>query len=113
MWRIIKSLNGSPATNSPNQAMNVGGKTIVSTERKAEAFAQHYAAVSRLKFNKSERAVTRQLKKLTRSNKQQFNIPDFTLMELKKAINNMRRKGAPGPDERTWTHCPPGTPGYQ
>ena len=46
IWKLIKSLNGSPVTNTPNQTMKVNGKTIVSTERKAEAFAQHYAAVS-------------------------------------------------------------------
>ena len=100
MWQLIKSLNGTPATNSPNEAMKIGGKTVVSAKRKAEAFAQHYASVSRYKLNKQQRAVTRQLKKLTRPNKQ-FEIPDFTLEELQKAITKMRRKGAPGPDDIT------------
>ena len=63
MWQLIKSLNGTPATNSPDEAMKIGGKSVVSAKRKAEAFAQHYASVSRYKLNKQQRAVTRQLKK--------------------------------------------------
>ena len=99
MWKFIKSLNGSPSTNSPNEAMKVNGKTIISAKKKAEAFAQHYAKVSRLSFSKSERSITRQLKRITRSNKHQFEIPELTMAELKSAINRMRRKGAPGPDD--------------
>ena len=26
MWKLIKSLNGSPSTNSPNEAMKINGK---------------------------------------------------------------------------------------
>ena len=101
MWRFIKSLNGAPATNSPNEAMKIGGKTVISAKKKAEAFAKHYASVSRLSFSKSERDFARRLKKLTRSNKGQLNIPAFTMVELKTALSNMRRKGAPGPDDIT------------
>ena len=43
MWKFIKSLNGSPSTNSTNEAMEIGNKTVVSARKKAEAFAKHYA----------------------------------------------------------------------
>ena len=46
MWRLIKSLNGTPKTNSPNEAMKHNGKTITANEKKAEIFAKHYASVS-------------------------------------------------------------------
>ena len=45
--------------------------------------------------------IARRLKRLTRSNKDQFKIPVFTMVELKSAISKMRRKGAPGPDDIT------------
>ena len=100
MWKIIKSLNGSPATNSPNEAMSHNGKTITSNKRKADIFSQHYAAVSKLKFSKEDR-------KLNREAKKKINAPSvdnkytqpFTREELKKAIRCMKRKGAQGPDE--------------
>jgi hypothetical protein len=44
MWRLIKSLNGSPDLNSPNEAMVINGKRIMSTKKKANLFAQHYAS---------------------------------------------------------------------
>ena len=101
MWRFIKSLNGTPSTNSPNEAMKINGRTITSNKKKAEAFAIHYARVSRLTFTRKERAITRRLKKLTRSKKGSLLIPEFTMAELKAAIGKMRRKAAPGPDDIT------------
>ena len=80
MEKFIKSLNGAPATNSPNEAMKIGEKTVVSARKKAEAFAKHLASVSRLTFSKSERDFARRLKKLTRSNKSPFYIPAFTMV---------------------------------
>ena len=38
------------------------GKAVVGDGPKAEAFAQHYAAVSRHSFNKEERGRTREVK---------------------------------------------------
>ena len=62
--------------------MKIGGKSVLSAKKKADAFAKHYASVSRLSFNKSERDLARNLKKATRSKKDQFEIPDFTMVEL-------------------------------
>ena len=81
VWKFIKFLNGTPSTNSPNEAMKIGNKTVVSAQKKAEAFAKNYTKVSRLSFTKSERGFARRLKKLTRS-KDQFKIPVFTMVEL-------------------------------
>ncbi len=100
MWRIIKDLNGSPEDNAPNEAMVIGGRIITSNKKKADAFARHYAAVSRLQFTKEEREENRRLKKLLESpSVGDTSCSDFTMAELKKAISKMKRKGAAGPDE--------------
>jgi len=43
LWSIIKSLNGSPSHNSPNEAMRSGKKTITSNQGKSNLFVKHYA----------------------------------------------------------------------
>jgi hypothetical protein len=35
MWKFIKSLNGTPDTNSPNEIMMVNGRRITSTKKKS------------------------------------------------------------------------------
>ena len=103
LWRVVKSLNGSPTTNARNEAMIHKGKTITSDKRKADIFLQHYAKVSRLKFKKKrERRLNRRLKKLLRKKSMgpaESSCRDFTMNELEQAIHAMRRKGAAGPDE--------------
>ena len=101
LWKFIKSLNGSPDLSSPNEAMTINGRKVISARKKADAFAKHYANVSHLKFNKKERRINRALKKLIRSRKGALTIPLFTMDELKAAIGKMRRKGAPGADDIT------------
>ena len=101
MWRFIKSLNGTPDSNSPNEVMDIGGKKITSNKKKADLFSLHYAGVNKLKFSRQERrAYNLRLKRLLSSkdgNAQAY--PEFTMSELKNAIKKMRRKGAPGPDD--------------
>ena len=99
IWKFIKSLNGTPDSNSPNTAMTIGGKKVISAKKKADAFVKHYASVSSLKFSRKERAVNRALKRLIRSKKSPRSVPLFTMEELKSAISKMRRRGAPGPDD--------------
>ena len=102
MWRLIKSLNGSPDLNSPNEAMVINGKRITSTKKKADLFAQHYASVSKLSFTRQERrAYNMKLKRLLSTSKKNDETPykEFSLSELKAVIAKMRRKGAPGPDD--------------
>ena len=101
MWKFIKSLNGSPDTNSPNEVMVVNGQRITATKKKAEAFMHHYASVSSLKISRQERRryhlhLKRTLDKPDRTDR---DFPEFTMQELKTAIGKMRRKGAPGPDD--------------
>ena len=64
LWRIIKDLNGSPEENAPNEVMVHNGRVVSSNKKKANIFAQNYAAVSRLQFSKEERDENRLLKKL-------------------------------------------------
>ena len=102
MWRIVKSLNGTPESNSPNEAMVHEGKLITSHRRKADIFANHYAKVSSLRMNKHDRTENRQLKALLRQykNEDTAHHPSHyvTLSELKLAISKMKTRGAPGPD---------------
>ena len=99
---VIKSLNGSPSTNTRNEAIIHKGKIITSDKQKAEIFIQHYAKVSRHKFSKKERATNRRLKKLLRSRRvgpAVSSCRDFSMCELEQTIHAMRRKGAAGPDD--------------
>ena len=60
MWEIINSLNGTPDTNSPNEAMKHKGRLITNNAKKANVFLQHYASVSKLSFSSvTRRSVTR------------------------------------------------------
>ena len=38
LWRVIKSLNGTPENNSPNEAMIHNDRCITSDKRKADVF---------------------------------------------------------------------------
>ena len=98
-WMFIKSLNGSPDNNSPNEVMKHNGEIIASNRKKADIFASHYARVSSHKFTKEERAVNLRFKKFMQSPTVQQPFAPFTMKELKSAIKRMKKKGAPGPDE--------------
>ena len=103
LWSIIKSLNGSPCSNSPNEAMKHKKKTITSNQKKADIFAKHYASVSRLKFSKTDKITNLQLKKVLKEaavydETSTDSCKPFSLDELKAAISQMKAKGACGPD---------------
>ena len=99
LWGLIKSLNGTPDTNAPNQAMRHKGRIITSSQKKAETFSQHYASVSKLNFSSEERKVNRECKRtLASPSVDDESCKDFTMTELKRAISKMKRKGAEGPD---------------
>ena len=100
LWKIIKNLNGTPDNNSPNEALKHKGRVITSNKKKANIFAQHYAAVSKLNFTPKERVITRRLKKILGSpTANNLSCIQFSLEELEAAIHKMRRKGAAGPDD--------------
>ena len=102
VYKIIRSLNGSPGTNSTNEALVHNNRTITSDIRKADTFVKHYAAVSRHNFTKEERDVNRQAKKILSKNSADDSracCNDFTMAELNKALKKMNKKGAPGEDD--------------
>ena len=100
LWRTIKSLNGTPSTNSPNEAMIHEGKTITTSREKANVFMNHYANISKLQLSKKERDLNRNLKKsLDAPTVGNESTSDFTMTELKTAIRKMRAKGAAGADD--------------
>jgi len=103
VWRIIKSLSGTPGSNAPNEAMTLDGRTISSNAEKTNAFMSHYAAVNRLIFSKEERAHNRECKAMLTSPSADSEAGrDFTFTELDSAIAKIKTKGVAGPD-----HIPP------
>ena len=101
LWKIVRSLNGSPETNSPNQAMIHNKKVITSDKKKADVFMSHYAKVSKLTFTKAERAWRRKFKRrwnaLPREEPSAFF--KITLTDLDRALAKTKTKGAAGPDD--------------
>ena len=100
LWKVIKSLEGRPESNSPNEAMVHNGRTITTSEKKADIFGQHYAKVSKLCFSKKERRITLKAKRKVRalSTENEYSRI-FSKEELQIAILAMKRKGAQGPDD--------------
>ena len=99
LWRVIRSLKGSPDTNSPHEAMSHNGRLITSNRRKADIFAVHYAGISKLVMDVEGRRENRQLKSTLRSLRQQPPpTPPITMHELQSAIAKMKERGAAGPD---------------
>ena len=100
-WNFIKTLNGTPESNSPNEVLVVNGRKLTSNRRKADAFIEQYAEVSKLSFDKEERNMNRSAKNMLR--KTQYvgdeSTRPFVMEELEKAIQKMRTKGAAGEDE--------------
>ena len=87
VWRIIKSLSGTPGSNAPNEAMILGGRIISPDVGKANAFMSHYASVNRLTFSKEERVRNRECKAMLKSPSIDIEAgKDFTITELNSAI---------------------------
>ena len=107
LWRLVRSLNGCPDTNNPNEALLHNGRLITNNKRKADIFASHYAKVSSLNISGPERRET--TLKLNRILEEEPPGEDeeapasspFTMKELKTAIKKCKKKGAPGPDDIT------------
>ena len=62
VWKFIRSLNGTPDTNSPNEVLIHNGRRITSNRKKADLFIGHYADVSKLKFSEEDKAINRRCK---------------------------------------------------
>ena len=100
LWSFIKSVNGTPSTNSPNEVLIQNGKRLTSNRKKADCFMSHYADVSKLSFTKEDKVTNRKLKdvkKIPTVNNQ--SCSKFTMRELKRALAKMKRRGAPGLDD--------------
>ena len=102
MWKLIRSLNGCPDSNNPNEALLHNNRLVTSNKKKAEIFAIHYKNVSKVEISSEERKnVHKELKhvlKNTSTVEDESSLP-FTPAELKAAIKKCRKKGAPGPDD--------------
>ena len=100
MWRTINSLNGTPDSLAPNEAIIHKGKAVTTNPKKADLFAKHYAGVSRLQFTSEERAKNREFKIKMRTNTADEECcKDFDMTEMNNAIKNMKKKGAAGKDD--------------
>ena len=99
LWKIVKTLDGCPDTNSPNEALLHKGRRITSNKKKADIFMQHYASVSKLKFTSKERDTNRELKQRLSAGTSNPPPAEFSMRELKRAIAKLRTKGAAGPDD--------------
>ena len=105
VWGVIRSLNGkSSKTNAGNAMLEHRGRAIHDPVRKAKAFCQHYAAVSRHQFSRAERETNRKVRQeMTRERLRDAPVgpecEDFSLGELKAALRATKSKGAAGPDE--------------
>ena len=110
-WNVIRSLRGAKAPKaSRNIVLEHKGKAVVGDGPKAEAFAQHYAAVSRHSFTKEERGRDREVRKALSADRRarlhhepndERGDPsgeDFVRCELERALRKLKKQGAPGPD---------------
>ena len=98
MWKVIQGLNGTPDTNSPNEAMSHNGRTITDTKSKANVFINHYARVSKLKMLLSDRDINRKFKKSIKViSADDESCAPILMSELQSTIKKMKGKGA-GPD---------------
>ena len=103
MWRVIRNLSRTPDSIASNEALIVKGKVITTNPKKADAFASHYAEVSRLTFNKSERIrnmnVRKRMSKLRDPDQQEECCKNFSMEEMEAALKKTKTKGAPGSDD--------------
>ena len=104
-WKVIRSLDGTPDSAAPSEALRHNNRDITTDTQKANTFGKHYASVSRLKFSRKERATNRKSKQATRpclvddDHSNDISCAPITLTELKNAIKAMKPNGAPGPDD--------------
>jgi len=99
VWRVIRSLDGNPTSSAPNEGLKHGKNVLISNKAKADAFANHYANVSKLKFSASERAINRTAKRILDRKENEEAITPFSINELKAAVKKIKRRGAPGGDD--------------
>jgi ribonuclease HI len=103
-WGVVKSLSGkAPSGAAQNEVLVHGGREFRTPLRKADAFVQQYAAVSRHKLSGFERKREREVKcKLSLEGKREGpkgeECADFSVREFEAALDASKTRGAEGPD---------------
>ena len=82
MWKVVKTLDGCPDSNSPNEALLHKGRRITSNKKKADVFMQYYASVSKLNISKQDRNINCKLKQQLSAAKNSTDPPKLTMKEL-------------------------------
>ena len=104
-WNTIQSLSDkAPPLKERCRTLISDGRAYVTDKKKADLFARKYAAVSRHRFNRIERqkisAVRRRMTLASRAaGPTAPNCSDYSMTELKMAIERMKPRGAEGPDQ--------------
>ena len=95
VWRLVRALSGPPKNSSRNEVLICGGRELISDRKKADAFAAHYADVSKLQFTVEDRKSNRVLRQRLNACSQQVGCfpeecADFKILELTLALNRQR-----------------------
>ena len=103
VWRVIRSLSDAPRSRGErNEVLVHNGKAYLPGRQKAEAFARHYASVSRLRCSKPERSRARAAQRMVReygeSEDAGAESSPFSLDELSRALQHMKARAAGGED---------------
>ena len=103
-WRVIRSLSGrAPATVERNEVLVHEGREYHTASRKADAFVQHYAEVSRHKFTAEERRKDRAIRRRLFEAGRRLGpwgreCSDFSVAEFEVALRAGKSGGAEGAD---------------
>ena len=87
VWKVIQGLNGTPDTNSPNEAMSHNGRTITDTSSKANIFINHYDRISKLHMTKEDPDLNCHLKqRLNAPSVDNKSCTSINMLELPKVL---------------------------
>ena len=98
LFKLIKNLNGGNKANN-NQAMKFKGKYISNPKKIADNFNKQYSSVGRHTSTKTNRKVTKTMKKKNLDNANQFSSK-----QTREAIKKARASKAAGPDNIATLH---------
>ena len=101
VWRTIRSMEGKIPPKSKNEVLEVNGVALVDNRDKAEAFAKTYRGFSRLPVRKSDRAMTRKVRRDRRRRKTTMHESEqnITIEELDRVISQAGLNKAAGEDD--------------
>ena len=100
MWETVKKLSGTVGGSTKNEVLRHNGREYASPVAKADAFMRQYAAVSRLKLDRTERMRKKLVqRRLAADSADPESCQPFSMEELSTALKEMKEKAAAGPDE--------------